>query len=138
MKLFTSSQLFTLGRHSIKSDTWSLGCILHYMVYMRRPFDSELAAKNGLRSRALPGQYEGSNVQDAIDMLLRVDATERSSTEAILAFAIMHRQKQMVPLTTDSTPMPAALKAQIRLLLEHNKPCTRSSSKTHSSTAALC
>lgn len=73
-----------------KSDVWSLGCILYEFANLRSPFKSEGINLYELFQKINKGDYPpirdgySSELSRVVSLTLRVDPTERYSTNKLL------------------------------------------------------
>lgn len=94
------------GEYSEKSDIWSAGVILYYLLTQRSPFPK--GSRSMIIDAITNGNVDFSNsnftglsyeVQDLIKSMLKVDPEDRPSSEEILAHPWFKVSKKLLPIT---------------------------------------
>jgi serine/threonine protein kinase len=84
---YASPEVWKDQPYDIKSDIWSLGCVLYEMATLRPPFRAE--DMHGLFKRILKGVYARSpgsystSLSDVIDTMLQVKASNRPTCDEL-------------------------------------------------------
>ena len=92
---YASPEIWQDKAYDIKSDIWSMGCVLYEMITLRPPFqaeDMQSLFKKVLRGkyRQIPSVYS-SDLALMIQALLQVDPTHRPDCGAIMGFPAFAR-----------------------------------------------
>ena len=78
---YASPEVWRDQPYGIKSDIWSLGCVLYEMVTLKPPFRAN--DMNGLYKKVLKGIYPpvsdqySKQLKEVIALMLKVDAKQR-------------------------------------------------------------
>ena len=91
---YASPEVWKDQPYGVKSDMWSLGCVLYEMAALRPPFTAR--DLSGLYKKVCAGifdriPYQFSNeLQAVISSLLKLDPKKRPDTEELLANPMVH------------------------------------------------
>ena len=95
---YCSPEIWKDRPYDYKSDIWSLGCIIYELCQLRPPFrgtNLRELSKNVIRGYYSPiSDYYSSDLKVIIDMMLRVNANERASTDQLLTHPILKKRIQ--------------------------------------------
>ena len=86
---YASPEIWKDNPYDLKSDIWSLGCVVYEMVMLRTPFRAETMAE--LYKKIMKGEYQAlpknycSDLDYVISLMLQVNAKARPTTEMILS-----------------------------------------------------
>lgn len=103
---YMSPELITDKPYTLKSDIWSLGCIMYELCALNVPFPARdqvqlfSKIKSG-RYSPIPSQYS-PELRQVIDMCLQMDPYRRPDTAALLEhhmFRIARREREVIQLT---------------------------------------
>lgn len=74
--------------YDIKSDIWSLGCILFEMCAMEKMFDGTLSnvvlSIAAGRRKMIDVQFYGVQMQEMIELMLQIDPNDRPDTAKLM------------------------------------------------------
>ena len=90
---YASPEVWRDEAYDIKSDIWSLGCVLYEMITLKPPFRAE--NMKGLYKKVLKGQYPkisdkySIDIQTIVRILLQVNPKKRPTWSDILDHAIV-------------------------------------------------
>lgn len=85
---YMSPELFKYQPYSLKSDLWSLGCVIYELCSLKSAFSAQTI--NALAIKILKGEYQavpakyGKDLAWLIDSLLKVNPEERISIRQIV------------------------------------------------------
>eukprot|EP00443_Scrippsiella_acuminata_P022112 CAMPEP_0115188242 /NCGR_PEP_ID=MMETSP0270-20121206/10908_1 /TAXON_ID=71861 /ORGANISM="Scrippsiella trochoidea, Strain CCMP3099" /LENGTH=746 /DNA_ID=CAMNT_0002601415 /DNA_START=133 /DNA_END=2373 /DNA_ORIENTATION=+ len=95
--LYMSPEVLHGAGYDMKSDVWSLGCVMYELVMLRSPFKSEQQLSlYDLFVRISKGQYPplsetcSQEFRDLVDMTLRLEAVKRPDSAQVLAACVAH------------------------------------------------
>ena len=95
---YCSPEIWKDRPYDYKSDIWSLGCIIYELCQLRPPFrgtNLKELSRNVIKGYYLPiSNYYSNDLKVIIDMMLRVDANERASTDQLLSHPILKKRIQ--------------------------------------------
>jgi NIMA (never in mitosis gene a)-related kinase len=93
---YASPEVWKDKPYDLKSDIWSLGCVIYEMCALVPPFRAE--DMNGLFKRVLKGQYPpipshySMDMRSLIKSMLMVDAVGRPTCDQILEMPIIKKR----------------------------------------------
>jgi NIMA (never in mitosis gene a)-related kinase len=89
---YASPEIWLDKPYDIKSDVWSLGCVLYEMITLYPPFQAD--DMRGLYKKVIKGQYRkipstfSNDLAAMISALLSVNPVHRPDTKAIMSFPV--------------------------------------------------
>lgn len=93
---YASPEVWKDKPYGVKSDIWSLGCVLYEMCALRPPFTA--TDLQGLYRKVCAGVFEriplcySNELSTIVSSLLKVDPEKRPSVDDILANPIVHKK----------------------------------------------
>lgn len=93
---YASPEVWKDRPYGVKSDLWSLGCVLYEMAALRPPFTAH--DLQGLYKRVCSGIFEripmiySNDLASVISSLLKVDPSKRPSTEDLLGNPVVQKR----------------------------------------------
>lgn len=96
---YMSPEVIESCNYSVKSDIWSLGCIVQELCDNRAAFDGKSQADlikriNNERTNRIPSCYS-DYLQDLIDRMLEKDAKKRYTTKEVKEYLNSHITNQL-------------------------------------------
>ena len=113
---YASPEVWKDQPYDLKSDIWSLGCVIYEMCALVPPFRAD--DMNGLFKKVLKGQYPPIPSHYSMDMrmlikaLLQVNPTQRPTTEQALEMPIMQKRIKKYFSNRDGSISPTIMEDQ--------------------------
>lgn len=102
---YASPEVWRDEAYDVKSDIWSLGCVLYEMITLKPPFRAE--NMQGLYKKVLRGHYPkiskqySTDIQTVVRMLLQVSPKKRPNASEILSNSIVVKKIKELFLDND-------------------------------------
>ena len=112
---YASPEVWKDQPYDLKSDIWSLGCVIYEMCALVPPFRAD--DMNGLFKRVLKGQYPPIPSHYSMDMrmlikaLLQVNPTQRPTTDQILDMSIVQKRIKKYFSNRDGSISPGIIES---------------------------